>query len=111
MLTPVSVANRPHRYVGRLQAAPNAGRRAACAALAAAALSRPRVRGTVVVAFTVQSLYADSAGFKAVETLQGPFDSTRDVIVASRFADTPVETVSLRDVEALVVELTRWMVQ
>jgi len=62
VLTPVAQAKRPHRYGDRLLAAPYAGRRAACAALAAAALSKPRVRGTVVVAFTVQSLYADTAG-------------------------------------------------
>ena len=111
LLTPLSLAKRPHRYGDRLVAAPNAGRRSACAALAAAALSRPRVRGTVVVAFTAQSLYADSAGLKAVKNLQGPFALTRDVTVASRFADTAVETVSLRDVEALVAELTRWMGQ
>jgi putative aminopeptidase FrvX len=111
LLTPVSLAKRPHRYGDRLLAAPNAGRRSACAALAAAALSRPRVRGSVVVAFTVQSLYADSAGLKAVMNLQGPFESTRDVIVASRFPDTAVETVSLRDVNALVAELSRWMGQ
>jgi putative aminopeptidase FrvX len=109
ILTPVSVTKRPHRYGDRLLAAPNAGRRSACAALAAAALSGPRVRGTVVVAFTVQSLYADTAGLKAVKNLQGPFEGARDVTVASRFADTAVETVSLRDVEALVADLTRWM--
>jgi putative aminopeptidase FrvX len=111
LLSPVSLAKRPHRYGDRLLAAPNAGRRSACAALAAAALSRPRVRGTVVVAFTVQSLYADSAGLKAVENLQGPFESARDVTVGSRFPDTAVETVSLRDVSALVAELSRWMGQ
>src|SRR5438034_1477073 len=76
ILTPVSLPKRPQRYGDRLLAAPNAGRRAACAALAAAALSRPRapapapapapVRGTVVVAFTVQSLYADTAGLKTI---------------------------------------------
>jgi len=111
LLTPLSLAKRPHRYGDRLGRRRMAGRRSACAALAAAALSRPRVRGTVVVAFTVQSLYADSAGLKAVKNLQGPFALTRDVTVASRFADTAVETVSLRDVEALVAELTRWMGQ
>jgi putative aminopeptidase FrvX len=109
VLTPMSLTKRPHRYGDRLLAAPNAGRRTGCAALAAAALSRPRVRGTVVVAFTVQSLYPDTAGLKAVKNLQGPFEAARDVTVSSRFADTPVETVSLRDVEALVADLTRWM--
>jgi putative aminopeptidase FrvX len=109
ILTPVSLTKRPHRYGDRLLAAPNAGRRSACAALAAAALSRPRVRGTVVVAFTVQSLYADTAGLKTVTNLQGPFESAREAQVPSKFAPTAVETVSLTDVEALVRELVEWM--
>src|SRR6267154_6178780 len=55
MLTPVALTKQPQRYGDRagLLAAPVAGRRAACAALAAAALSKPRVRGSFVVAFTV----------------------------------------------------------
>ena len=65
----------------------------------------------MIVAFTVQSLYADSAGLKSVTNLQGPFESTRDLTVASRFADTAVETIALPDVEALVAELIRWMGQ
>src|SRR3989454_4077839 len=55
-LAPVSLAKRPQLYGERLLAAPNAGRRAACAALVAAVQAKPKVRGTVVVAFTVQSL-------------------------------------------------------
>ena len=105
----MSQTKRAHRYGDRLLAAPNAGRRAACAALAAAALSKPRVRGTVVVAFTVQTLYADSAGLKTVVNLQGPFSDVRTVAVPSKFAETTVETVSLRDVEALTADLVRWM--
>ena len=111
MLTPVSVTKRPHRYGDRggLLAAPVAGRRAACAALAAAALSKPRVGGSVVVAFTVQSLYADTAGSKAVRNELGPFTEERAVTLQSRFVDTAVETVSLRDVDALVADLVRWI--
>ncbi|PYP58359.1 MAG: hypothetical protein DMD40_05840 [Gemmatimonadetes bacterium] len=111
MLTPVSLAKRPHRYGerGGLLAAPNAGRRAACAALASAALSRPRVSGTVVVAFTVQSLYADSAGLKTVVNLQGPFTEARLVTVPSKFPDTTVETVGLKDVDALRADLVKWI--
>ncbi len=111
MLTPVSLAKRPHRYGerGGLLAAPNAGRRAACAALASAALSRPRVSGTVVVAFTVQSLYADSAGLKTVVNLQGPFTDTRMVTVPSKFGETTVETVALKDVSALMADVVKWM--
>jgi len=109
LLTPVSLTKRPHRYGDRLLAAPNSGRRAACAALAAAALSRPRVRGTVVVAFTVQSLYADTAGLKTVVNLQGPFTEARVVTVSSKYGETAVETVALRDVDTLTADIVRWM--
>ena len=111
ILTPVSLTKRPHRYGDRggLLAAPNAGRRAACAALASAALSRPRARGTVVVAFTVQSLYADTAGLKTVLNLQGPFAENRQVSVPSKFPDTAVETVGLRDADGLMADVVNWM--
>ncbi|MFN2571772.1 MAG: hypothetical protein ABR537_09205 [Gemmatimonadales bacterium] len=109
VLTPVAITKRPQRYGDRLLAAPSAGRRSACAALAAAALSKPRVRGTVVVAFAVQSLYSDTAGLQAVQHLQGPFAETRQAIVPAKFPDTAVETVSLRDVNALVADLVKWM--
>jgi len=109
VLSPLSLTKRPHRYGDRLLAAPAAGRRAACAALASAALSKPRVRGTVVVAFTVQSLYADTAGLKTVKNLQGPFDDSRQVTVPVKFADTAVETVDLRDLAALMADIVRWI--
>ena len=109
VLSPVALTKRPQRYGNGLLAAPNAGRRAACAALAAAALSRPRVRGTVVVAFTVQSLYADTAGLKTVVNLQGPFSDTRMVTVPSTFGETMVETVVLKDVDAVVADVVRWI--
>ena len=109
ILTPVSLTKRPQRYGDRLLAAPAAGRRAACAALAAAALAKPRVRGSVIVAFTVQTLYADSAGLKTVGNLQGPFEESREAKLAVKFADTAVETVALPDVEALVKELVQWI--
>jgi hypothetical protein len=109
MLTPMSLAKRPYRYGDRLLAAPNAGRRAACAALASAALSRPRVRGSVVVAFTVQSLYADTAGLKTIVNLQGPFAEARMVTLPSKFGETTVETVALKDVDALVTDVVKWM--
>lgn len=111
LLTPVSLAKRPHRYGDRggLLAAPNAGRRAACAALASAALARPRVSGTVVVAFAVQSLYADSAGLKTVVNLQGPFAEARLVTVPAKFPDTTVETVDLKDVDALRADIVKWI--
>ena len=111
VLTPVALTKRPERYGDRagLLAAPNAGRRAACAALASAALSKPRARGSVVVAFTVQGLYADTAGLNAVKALQGPFDESRQVSLPVKFADTAVETVTVRDVDALVTDIVRWI--
>jgi len=109
VLTPVALTKQPHRYGDGLLAAPYAGRRAACAALAAAVLSKPRVRGTVVVAFTVQSLYADTAGLKTVQNLQGPFEVTRLVTLVSSYRETAVETVALQDVDALVADLVRWI--
>ena len=111
VLTPVALTKRPERYGDRagLLAAPNAGRRAACAALASAALSKPRARGSVVVAFTVQGLYADTAGLNAIKALQGPFDESRQVSLPVKFADTAVETASLRDVAALVTDIVRWI--
>jgi len=74
ILSPVSLAKRPQPYGDRLLAAPAVGRRAACAALAAAIQGKPRVKGTVVAAFTVQSLYAANAGMGTVQALLGPFD-------------------------------------
>jgi putative aminopeptidase FrvX len=111
ILTPMSITKRPLRYGERagLLAAPSAGRRAACAALASAALSRPRVSGTVVVAFTVQSLYADTAGLKTVLSLQGPFSESRLVTVPSKFPETTVETVGLKDVYASMSDVVKWM--
>src|SRR5216683_2318001 len=67
----VSLAKRPQLYGERLLAAPVAGRRAACAALAAAVQAKPKVKGTVVVAFTVQSLYTRNAGLASVKALLG----------------------------------------
>jgi putative aminopeptidase FrvX len=111
VLAPVSLTKRPLRYGDRgvLLAAPAAGRRAACAALAAAALAKPRARGTVVVAFTVQSRYAGNAGLNSVNALQGPFDETREVTLPVKFADTAVETVGLADADALVQDLVQWI--
>jgi len=109
LLTPVSLTKRPQRYGNGLLAAPNAGRRAACAALATAALAKPRVRGTVVVAFTVQSLYADTAGLKTIVNLQGPFTEARMVTVPSKYGETTVETVALKDVADVTADIVKWI--
>jgi len=109
VLAPVALTKRPHRYGDRLLAAPAAGRRAACAALVAAARAKPRVKGTVVVAFTIQSLYTANAGLGTVQALRGPFDETKQPTLATRYTDTAVETVSLKDAEELERELVKWM--
>ena len=62
-----------------------------------------------MLAFTVQSLYADTAGLKTVVNLQGPFSDTRIVTVPSKFGETMVETVALTDVDALVSDVVRWI--
>jgi len=109
VLAPVSLAKRPQLYGERLLAAPAAGRRAACAALAAAVQAKPNVKGTVVVAFTVQSLYASNAGLASVKALLGPFDDTKTAALPARYVDTAVETVALADADKLVREMTQWM--
>jgi len=109
LLAPVSLAKRPHLYGERLLAAPSAGRRTACAALAAAVQAKPKVKGTVVVAFTVQSLYASDAGLTSVKALLGPFDEIKTAALPARYADTAVETVALADADRLVREIVQWM--
>src|SRR6184192_4559038 len=109
VLAPVSLAKRPQLYGERLLAAPAAGRRAACAALAAAVQAKPNVKGTVVVAFTVQSLYASNAGLASVKALLGPFDDTKTAALPARYMDTAVETVAFADADKLVREMTQWM--
>src|SRR2546426_8973446 len=109
VLAPVSLPKRPHLYGERLLAAPAAGRRAACAALAAAVQAKPKVKVTVVVGFTVQSLYASNAGLASVKALLGPFDDIKTAALPSRYADTAVETVALADADKLVREITQWM--
>ena len=109
VLAPVSLAKRPQLYGERLLAAPVAGRRAACAALAAAVQAKPKVKGTVVVAFTVQSLYTRNPGLASVKALLGPFDEIKTAALPARYADTAVETVALADADRLVREILQWM--
>src|SRR5207302_3503786 len=101
LLAPVSLAKRPLTYGDRLLAAPGSGRRAACAALVAAVQTKPRTKGTVVVAFTVQSLYAGNSGLASVKALMGPFDETKTATLPTHYTDTAVETVALADADAL----------
>lgn len=111
LLSPVAMTKQPQRYGSDLLAAPGAGRRAACAALLVAASSRPRARGTVVVAFTTQHLLGPrgGAGLATVVARQGPFSEVREATLPVRFAGSPVETVSLAAARALANDLARWM--
>ncbi len=109
VLAPVSLTKQPQVYGDRLLAAPAAGRRAACAAVAAAVQAKPKVTGTVVVAFTVQGLYAANSGLATVTNLFGPFDETKTVSLPVRYPDTAVETVTLKDAETLAKDLVTWM--
>ena len=109
VLTPVSLTKAPQTYGTGLVAAPVAGRRAACAALAAAILGKPKVRGTVIAAFTVQSLLRPDVGVSALKNLMAPFDTTTVVTVPSTFTETAVETVSLATVDSVRAKLVAWM--
>ena len=109
VLSPVALAKRPHAYGDGLVAAPAAGRRAACAALIAAASGNPRVSGTVVVAFAVQTQQAGRPGVAALSALHGPFTFVHEVTLATSFTETTVETVSLDSVRARVAQLRAWM--
>jgi hypothetical protein len=81
VLSPVAIAKRPHRYGTDRLAAPVAGRRAACAALLAAARravaeqGTVSVRGTTVIAFVVEQ-QLEARGLLTVATNRGPFDET-----------------------------------
>jgi putative aminopeptidase len=109
VLAPVALTKEPQRYGERLLAGPVAGRRAACAALAAATQAKPKVKGTVIVAFTVQSLYASNAGLATVTALLGPFAETKTVTLPVRYQDTAVETVSLAAADSLRQEIISWI--
>lgn len=129
VLSPVARMKQVTRYGAGLLAGPSAGRRAACAALVAAA-SAPGT-GRVVIAVAVEQELGQR-GLRTLSNLEGPF--ARTVIVdgaaapagaiavradtvlqrvlpglgavarwslPTRYTGTPVETVSLADVEAL----------
>src|SRR2546427_1466080 len=108
-LAPVSLAKRPQLYGERLLAAPSAGRRAACAALAAAVQAKPKGKGTGGGAFTVQSLYTSNAGLASVKALLGPFDAIKTAALPARHADTAVESVALADADRLRRENAPWV--
>jgi len=109
MLSPVALTKAPHPYGTGLIAAPVAGRRAACAALASAVLHKPKASGTVVVAFTTQSLQGGNPGLVSVIHARGPFADTLTVTLPSKYPDTAAETVSLDEARQLEQRLIAWI--
>lgn len=109
VLTPVALTKRPHVYGNGLVAGPAVGRRAACAALATAAMDNPRVAGTVVAGFAVQVQQSGRPGPAALSALHGPFTFVHEVTLPTSYAETSVETVSLDSVDARVAQLRSWM--
>ncbi|HEX5387446.1 MAG TPA: hypothetical protein VFW66_12135 [Gemmatimonadales bacterium] len=140
LLTPLALTKRPHRYGADRIAALAAGRRAACAALLAAAVdakpSRKAPRGTTVVAFVVEQNLS-VRGMLTIATSRGPFAETWIADGAGgysaldarfvpagpvaalgtvnrwdlpvRYPGTPVESVSLADVERMRATISAWL--
>ncbi len=130
--TPLVLEKRPHTYGDGLTAAPEAGTRAACAALIRAAGERPS--GSVTVAFVVEQRLS-ARGLRTIVNERGPFadilvlgaaNSQSSAVVADsirlsgsvradrwnlriRHQGTPVETVGFTDVQALEARLRSWI--
>lgn len=78
VLSPVTLAKRPHRYGEGLLAGPAVGRRTACAALLDAvrqSILRSKLVPPVMVAFAVQHQLS-GRGLRALANAVGPFDAT-----------------------------------
>ena len=104
LLAPVALTKTPLRYGDGL-AAPAVGRHAACAALAAALLTRPRVAGRVTASFQAETLQGYQGG-------AAPAGASADTLIATlpvKYRDTAAETVMMSDVRALEQRLVRWI--
>ncbi len=127
LLNPVTLAQAPHRYGKNLLAAPEVGRRVACAALTSALLKAPRPHGSVVAVFAVES-HLNHRGLLTAQSVNGPFDQTvllqypiPDAALANgfgrvqrwnlplRFDGSPVETVNLADADSLAGRIGQWI--
>jgi putative aminopeptidase len=78
VLAPVTLPKRPYQYGEGLVAAPNVGRRAACAALLLAvreSVTRAKLLPPVTVAFTVEQRLSDR-GLATLSSADGPFSET-----------------------------------
>ena len=139
VLSPLTLAKRPHRYGDGLLAAPAVGRRAACAALVLATQGSPKTAGIIVVGFAVEQNLT-MRGLLTLANAAGPFEETLIVddragppgsigvapdsalqereprlgrvtrwALGVRYPDTPVETVALRDVAPFAAKVREWM--
>ena len=138
VLSPVTLTKRVRWYGDDLISAPAIGRRAACSAMLTAVAGTSPGEGTLVVALVAEQRLGATGLIAASRTL-GPFDqvllvdgqpdslgrnlepqpsrltpsaSMREVMQLSlpaRFADTPVETVSLSDVVQIQQRVAQWI--
>lgn len=126
-LDAVALTKQPHRYGSDLLAAPWAAQRAACGALASVLINPRSVRGTVIAVFAVESrirhrglLTAGNTRGPFTETLLLGYESPREMpadvfgdletrVLSAQYPFTPVETVSLAEVEQFATALRTWM--
>ena len=126
MVNPVAMLKTTVEYGDSLLAGPESGQRGSCAALARAVMNRPNARGTVVVAFVVES-HIRHRGLMTVANAHGPFDQTllldypapeslsemfgsvEERGLETRYEGWPAETIDLREVRALTRSLERWI--
>lgn len=127
LLDPVALEKQPHHYGANRLAAPESGRRGACAALVYAVRSRGSVRGTVVAVFAVESRLRHR-GLLTAGNWHGPLgetvllnypvperllDETYGTVghwaLSTRYSDSAVETIDLAEVERLADRLRQWI--
>jgi len=126
LMDPIAIEKSPVLYGDSLLAAPEAGQRGGCAALARAAMNHPAADGTVVVAFTTESRLGHG-GLFTLANLNGPFreallvgypefeggpeglGAVERMSLETRHGGWQVETISLREVRTLSEAIETWM--
>ncbi|HSE68870.1 MAG TPA: M20/M25/M40 family metallo-hydrolase [Gemmatimonadales bacterium] len=138
ILSPVTLTKRERWYGDDLVSGPAVGRRAACAAMLTAVAGTSPGAGTLVVALVAEQRLGATGLLAASRTL-GPFDQVlvvdgqpdslgrtleprpsrlppsasmlevTQLSLPARFADTPVETVSLADVAQIQQRVAQWI--
>ncbi len=125
LLDAVAGDKTPHYFGSGMVAAPAAGSRAACSALAHAVTGRTGVTGTVVLAFAVESRLGNR-GLLTLATTKGPFDETvllnypkprglpdgfgaiENWDIPTRYEETPVESINLAEIDEVRDRLLGW---